>query len=73
MALQAIVDIKGVYRVILEHYPEGVYVLIFESPDSQYPYKDYLQLDWDMAKRACFQDFGISDEMWHEVPDTGLM
>ena len=56
------------YRVLLKENPEGVYVFVFDSRESQYPEKDWLQDDWEMAKRACFQDFGIQDHEW--IPTT---
>ena len=70
MALEAIVDREGVYRVVLEEYPEGVYVLGFDTPESRSPCEDHLQNDWAMAKRAALQDYGIADGMWKEIPDT---
>ena len=63
LALQAVVDKPGVYRVLLERYPEGVYVLVYNRPDTERPARDNLQDDWDMAKRACWLDYGIADDM----------
>jgi len=70
MALEAIVNRKDVYRVVLEEYPEGVYVLVFDTPDSRWPCQDHLQNDWAMAKRSALQDYGITEDMWKEIPDT---
>ena len=70
MALERIITKPGAYRVVLEEYPEGVYVLVYETPESQWPYRDHLQDDWPMAKRAALQDYGITEEMWKEIPDT---
>ena len=75
MALEAKVGRTGetgVDRVVLEQYPEGVYVYVFERPDSRFPEWDHLQDDWDMAKRACAQDYGIALDVWKEIPDTSL-
>ena len=72
MALEAILDRPGVYRVVLEEYPEGVYVLVFDTPDAKWPREDHLQNDWAMAKRAASQDYGIADDVWREIPETGF-
>jgi hypothetical protein len=74
MALEAIINRQGVYRVVLEEYSEGVYVLVYDSPDApKGPCEDHLQNDWPMAKRAAFQDYGIADHQWKEIPDTNVM
>ena len=70
MALAAVTNRKGAYRVVLEQYPEGVYVLVYDTPDARWPCEDHLQNDWAMAKRAALQDYGIDESMWREVPDT---
>jgi hypothetical protein len=70
MALEAIIDRADVYRVVLEQYPEGVYMLAFATPTSAGPFRDVLQNDLAMAKRASFQDYGITEEMWRHIPDT---
>ncbi len=59
-------------RVVLEECPEGVYVLVFKADDRR-PCQDHLQDGWEMAKRHAFEDFGITDTMWREIPDTGIM
>lgn len=70
MALEAIINKPGAYRVVLEEYPEGVYVLVFETAESQWPCRDNLQDDWAMAKRAAGHDYGVTDAMWREIPNT---
>ncbi|MBL9092771.1 MAG: hypothetical protein JNL96_16245 [Planctomycetaceae bacterium] len=70
MALQAIVDRERVYRVVLEEYAEGVYVLVFDTASAEWPCEDHLQNDWPMARRAALHDYGITDDQWREVPDT---
>jgi len=73
MALEAMVASPGIHKVILERYPEGVYVLVYDRPDTDNPIRDDLQDDLDMAKRACLQDFGVTEDMWEQIPNTGLM
>ena len=75
MALEAIVNLEGVYRVILEQYAEGVYVLVYDTPElsNESPCEDHLQNDWNMAKLAALQDYGVTDDLWREIPDTGIM
>lgn len=72
MALQAIIDRDGVHRVVLEEYPEGVYVLVYFDPDSpaDSPDRDNLQDNWTIAKMAAREHYGITDDAWREVPDT---
>jgi len=70
MALEAIVCRGNAFRVVLEEYPEGVYLLVFGTCDEQSPSEDHLQDDWAMAKRAALQDYGITEDMWKEIPDT---
>jgi len=72
MALEAIIDHSGFQRVILEERPEGVYVLGFK-PGEQWPCRDHLQNDWAMAKRSAFHDYGVTEEMCKQIPDTGIM
>jgi hypothetical protein len=70
MALEAILNRPGVYRIVLEEYPEGVYVLVYDSIEApRGPRKDYLQDDWNMAKIAALEDYGITDDQWKEIPD----
>ncbi len=72
MAFEAIISRKGIHRVVLESYPEGVYVFVFEGEHSRFPERDYLQDDVEMAMRMCESDFGIARREWDEVPDPGL-
>jgi hypothetical protein len=58
---------------VLEQYPEGVYVLVFYTAASEWPCRDNLQDDWRIAKLAALEDYGITDAMWREIPDTGIM
>ena len=69
MALEAVIKRKGLYRVVLEEPPEGVYVLAFDTADARYPSEDHLQDDWHFAKLAALQDYGIADDQWAEIPD----
>ena len=72
MALEAIINDNNVYRVVLEEYPEGVYVLIYDSADvgSESPCEDHLQDNWEIAKLSAQRRFNISDDQWREIPDT---
>ena len=70
MALEAIVNRDGVFRVVLEQYPEGVYVLVFDTPKARSPREDHLQNDWATGRRAALQDYGVTEDMWKEIPDT---
>jgi len=70
MALEAVINRQGIYRVVLEAYPEGVYVLVFDTSDAKWPCRDNLQNDWGMAKRSAQHRYGIADADWKEIPDT---
>ncbi|MBX3362564.1 MAG: hypothetical protein KF912_13530 [Phycisphaeraceae bacterium] len=71
MALEAIINREGIYRIVLEEYTEGVYVLVYDSPQApRGPCKDHLQDDWEMAKIAALEDYGITEDQWKEAPDT---
>lgn len=69
MAYEVILNKPGVYRILLEEYPEGVYINVFETSSSPGPYIDWLQDDLEMAKRVCREDYGVSDEQWLPAPD----
>lgn len=72
MALEAIICKPGIYRVVLEEYPEGIYVLVYEHPHDadDSPREDYLQDNWEIAKAAAFEDYGITEDQWKQIPDT---
>jgi len=72
MALEATIQQPQAQRVVLEEYSEGVYVLVFKA-DDEWPCQDHLQDDWAMAKQHALEDFGVTDDMWREIPDTGIM
>lgn len=69
MSYEAILNRPGVYRILLEDAPEGTYVNVFDSPTSPGPYRDVLQDDVAMAKRACKLDYNVQEWEWRQVPD----
>lgn len=73
MALKAILNKPGAHRVVLQEYPEGVYVLVFETESGEWPYQDHLQDNWKMAKLHGLEEFGIAEHDWVQVPDTHVM
>jgi len=54
------------HKVVLEPAPEGTYIFIYESPQSKFAEKDYLQDDLDDAKRFCEQELGLGRDGWKE-------
>jgi len=54
------------YKVVLEPAPEGTYIFIYESAQSKFAEKDYLQDDLDDAKRFCEQELGLLKGSWKE-------
>ncbi|MEZ5943040.1 MAG: hypothetical protein R3C18_16735 [Planctomycetaceae bacterium] len=69
MAYEVVLNRTGAYRILLESYPAGVYVYVFESESAPGPYRDWLQDGLEMAKRAGTQDFDTTETDWREVPD----
>ncbi len=69
MAYEVILNRPAVYRILLEPRAEGMYVNVFDSPNSPGPSRDMLQDDLAMAKRACEQEYGVDPTAWREVPD----
>jgi hypothetical protein len=72
MAYEAYSQSPNAFRVVLESYPEGVYVFVFHSEASRFPETDTLQDNLQMAELVCEQDFGIKPNEWKEIPDIGL-
>jgi hypothetical protein len=71
MAYEIILNRSGVYRLLLEEYPEGVYMYAFKDADSPGPAVDYLQPDLAIAMDACKEDYGVTLSDWRVVPDEG--
>ncbi len=69
MAFQVLLKKPGVYRILLECYPEGVFVNVFDSVDSPGPVQDHYQPDLVLAKRFCKETFDVDSSAWTEVPD----
>ena len=73
MALEAIVNRNGVYKVVLQERPEGIYVFAFPGVENSLSLRDDLQDDWAMAKRCSARRYGTTEDMWREIPETDLM
>lgn len=58
-------------RVVLEEYPEGVYVYVFRK-DENSPSRDHLQDTIEIAKRQAYEDYGVVPETWKETPNLCL-
>ncbi len=69
MAYEVIPNRQGVYRILLECYPEGVFVNIFLVDSRLDPDQDYYQPDLPLAKRFCLEMYGVDEAAWYEVPD----
>lgn len=69
MAYQAILARPGVYRILIEQYPEGVYVDIFETATSQAPEQDHFQPDFLIALKQCERLYNVSAAGFSLVPD----
>ena len=69
MALATVMNDHGIHRILLECYPEGVFVNVFDSVSSKGPVEDHYQPDLNLAKRFCEEMYGVADSAWIEVPD----
>jgi hypothetical protein len=72
MALEAILNRPDIHRIVLEENEDGVWVLVY-APNQSAPFRDICQDDWTMAKRDVFEDFGVTEDMFYEVPDARRM
>ncbi|MEZ6235467.1 MAG: hypothetical protein R3B68_14870 [Phycisphaerales bacterium] len=72
MALEATLNRDGIERLVLEAYPEGVYVLAFR-PGEPGPFQDHLQDNWALAKQQALLDYGVKPEDFREIPDLRIM
>ena len=73
MALEAIVNRDGVYKVVLQERPEGVYIFSFPGRENRLSLRDDLQDDWATAKSCSASRYGTTEDMWRKIPDTDLM
>jgi hypothetical protein len=71
VAFQRILNQPGAYRLLLEQYPEVVYMYVFETLHSAGPYMDYLQPDLQIAMTECEKRYGVKTSDWTLVPDEG--
>jgi hypothetical protein len=72
MALMAHVGREGLERIVLEEYPEGVYVFVFSGSTPESLIADYLQDDFQMAKFFCEEEYAILQSDWQVIPDPGI-
>jgi hypothetical protein len=72
MAYQADAQRGNVKRILLQESSEGCYIFVFKTRDANVPEQDYLQSDLEMAMRACEEDYGIPQDRWVQIEDTGL-
>jgi hypothetical protein len=72
MAIEAEINPPEFHRVVLEKYAEGVYVMVFKAGE-EWPCRDHLQDNWKIAKLQALEDFGVTEVLWREIPDTGIM
>lgn len=72
MALEAVVNREGLYRIVLAGSPEGVYVYVWEHPDARYRDKDYLQDTWELAIEFCEEEYDVTRDMWRTIPDNEI-
>jgi len=59
-------EMPNFFKVVLEPAPEGAYIFIYETAESKFAEKDYLQDDIADAKRFCEQELGLPKSGWKE-------
>ncbi len=69
MCLERILDRPGVFRVVLELREEGVYVNVFQTPESDWPEIDHLAPTFRGALYTAKRDYGIEFDEWNVAPD----
>lgn len=59
-------EMAGFFKVILEPAPEGTYIFVYKSAQSDCANEDYLQDNIEDAKRFCEQELGLRKDGWKE-------
>lgn len=74
VALEAFTVKQVLLRIVLEQYPEGVYVLVFERNKEGVDVltRDNLQDNIGIAKQAALELYGITEDMWRQCEDTNF-
>ena len=66
-ALEGFPDRPGLYRIVLEPTPEGVYVFVWKTRESLAPEMDYLQDHFTAAFSFCSEDLDVGNIDWKEL------
>ncbi|MBF0665725.1 MAG: hypothetical protein IR159_09345 [Brevundimonas sp.] len=62
---QSFENAAGHFRIVLlEPEIEGVYVHVFETAESVFPERDYLQDTLQDAMEFCAENFGVPESSW---------
>jgi hypothetical protein len=59
----------NLYAVVLEEYPEGVYVNVLYGEEADAGGEDWLYDSLDQAKEFCQREYGITRDQWKVIPD----
>ncbi len=59
-------------RYVIEPRAEGVYLFVFESTDSAFPEKDFLEDTTVIAKELCEEEFGVKPDHWRPYSGESL-
>ncbi len=62
-------DFKDCRKAILDPQSVGVYLFIYETTESEFPERDYLQDDLEMAREMALEDFQIPLTAWRPCSD----
>ncbi len=58
----------GLSRIVLEEdAAAGVYILVYETPASVAPERDYLQDTLEIAQEMCLEDFSVPLSSWRPL------
>jgi hypothetical protein len=59
----------NLYAVVLEEYPEGVYVNVLYGEEPDAGGEDWLYDSLDQAMEFCERKYGITRDQWKVIPD----
>ncbi len=59
----------NLYAVVLEEYPEGVYVNVLYGEEPDAGGDDWLYDSLDQAMEVCERKYGITRDQWKVIPD----
>jgi len=63
------INSSGFNKIVLEDTPEGTYIFVYETVQSNFPERDYLQDDLVIAREICRDDYGVPLSSWQPASE----